>query len=360
MTRALRRIRDGLIAAPLLAFGVLLSWLRPRDALRVGGLLGRGWMRLRLPRVGVVRTNLALALPEKDEREREEIARLHFEHLGRTLAEIALLHGPHRHALLEGFRIEGIEHYEAVLVAEEEAGRSGGMLILSAHFGNWELGGLAMANRGYPLAAVHHEIENEAIRWAVQAWRTSTGMETLELGRAGLALFRALSRGQLVALLCDQNAGRDEGAFAPFFGTLASTRYGPLRIAMARGVPLLPVFFYRESTEPLRHVARAFPALELEKAPPGADTAESDEVLRRNLARMKRRHRRRHPSGARAMALGPQALAHTPGRLAEALLKERLPRSCLRPAFRRVQAAFSRTGRLPSETRIGLPMPRTL
>lgn len=286
MTRALRRIRDGVVAAPLFAIGLLLSWLRPNDALRTGALLGRGWFSLRAPRVAVVRRNLALAFAEKSEAEREELARLHFEHLGRTLAEIALLHGPHRHALLEGFRMEGLEHYEAVLRAEEAAGRSGGMLILSAHFGNWELGGLAMANRGYPLAAVHHEIENEAIRWAVQAWRTSTGMDTLELGRAGLALFRALSRGQLVALLCDQNAGRDEGDFAPFFGTLASTRDGPLRIAMARGVPLLPVFFYRESTEPLRHVARAFPALELAETPRDASDAQASAVIRRNLERM--------------------------------------------------------------------------
>ena len=83
---------------------------------------------------------------------------------------------------------------------------------------------------------------------------------------AGVGVVRALRRGRFVVMLLDQNARRDEGVFAPFFGELASTRSAPAALAMRLGVPVLPVLFVREPARAGgdalgQHVARVGPPL---------------------------------------------------------------------------------------------------
>ena len=86
-------------------------------------------------------------------------------------------------------------------------------------------------------------------------------------------------------MLLDQNAHRDEGVFAPFFGRPASTRSAPARIAMARGFPVLPVFVFRVG-QTSQHVIRISPALELEAG--DASDRDDDIALSRNVAGMNR------------------------------------------------------------------------
>jgi len=114
----------------------------------------------------------------------------------------------------------------------------------------------------------------------VSGWRRAAGVEEIQLGRAAMGVFRALAGGRLVAMLLDQNARRDEGVFAPFFGQPALTRSAPASIAMNRGLPVLPVFVFRQGRS-ARHVVRVFPPLELE---PAGDDPEA--ALARNVARM--------------------------------------------------------------------------
>ncbi len=100
------------------------------------------------------------------------------------------------------------------------------------------------------------------------------------LGRAAIGVFRGLAKGRLVTLLLDQNAHRDEGVFAPFFGHLALTRSAPAGIAMNRGVPVLPVFVFRVG-ETARHVVKVCPPLEIEP-----DDEDPEGALARNVGRM--------------------------------------------------------------------------
>ena len=83
-----------------------------------------------------------------------------------------------------------------------------------------------------------------------------------------------------VALLMDQNANREEGVFAPFFSHLASTRSGPVQLAMTRGTPLVPVFFFRVGKSG-DHVARIRAPLILESA-----QEDPDKALVRNVERI--------------------------------------------------------------------------
>ena len=250
----------------------------PERTLRLAAALGRSYARIGLPRVREARLNLQLAFPDLPQGEREALLIESFANLGQSLAEIALLQGPHRDALFEKVELEGEEHVDAIL-------KSGtGAIVATAHFGAWELCGAAFAARGYPVTSVYRPREDTALDKLVASWRSESGMEIVATGTtAGVGVVRALKRGRFVVMLLDQNARRDEGVFVPFFGELASTRSGPAQLAMKLGVPVLPVFFHRLAGG--NHVARVGAPLKLELQPQGDDDAVADAV-KRNLARI--------------------------------------------------------------------------
>jgi len=255
--------------------------LSPDTAVKLGGVMGAAYAAVRGPRTADAVRNLEIAFPTWTAPERRRVLEASFANLGRSAAEVALLAGPQRETLLARFRFEGRE-------ALEDARRvspTGGVILLTAHFGSWEAAAAATARAGVPLSVVHHGFRNPGFGRMVTHWREAAGLETLELGRAGLGAVRALRAGRVVAMLFDQNAGRSEGEFAPFFSLEASTRSGPARLAMRLGIPVVPGFGVREP-DGLRHVVRFLPALDLEPDP--RDEEAADAALLRNLARMNR------------------------------------------------------------------------
>jgi len=265
--------------AVLLAARELFRHLHPERAVALGARFGSAYARLRGPRTGDAAINLALAFPEWSAAERQRVLVASFANLGRCIAEVFLLQGAQRERLLDGLAIEGLEHYDAA----KRASASGGMIVLTAHFGSWELCGAAMAQRGYPLSVVHHGVGNPHLEKMVSGWRRAANVEEIRLGRAAMGVFRGLAKGRLVTLLLDQNAQRDEGLFAPFFGQLALTRSAPAMIAMNRGVPVLPVFVFRVGGTS-RHVVRVCPPLEMEPSDEDPDGAVARNVGRMNEA----------------------------------------------------------------------------
>lgn len=272
----LRSLRYGLEYAGLCLARELFRHLPPDRAVALGAGFGSVYARLRGPRTREADINLALAFPEWSEAERRRVLVASFANLGRCIAEVFLLQGDRREQLLDGLTIEGLDHYETA----KQVSESGGMIVLTAHFGSWELCGAAMAHRGYPLSVVHHDVGNPYLERMVSGWRHAAKVEEIRLGRAAMGVFRGLAKGRLVTLLLDQNAQREEGVFVPFLGRLALTRSGPASIAMNRSVPVLPVFVFRVGGTS-RHVVRVYPPLEIE---PG--DADPEAALTRNVARM--------------------------------------------------------------------------
>ena len=284
----------------------LVGSVPPRRALALGSMLGRAHARAGSFRVRDARRNIALAFPDMGEAERESILVESFASLGRALADVALLGGRHRAQLLAGLRIEGRANLEEAL----EAGR--GAFIATAHLGSWELAGVALAQAGWPLVAVQHETEPEWLAEIVESWRVSGGMELATLGHAGRDVLRALDRGKVVALLLDQNADRESGVFAPFFGEPACTRAGAVRLAMRRGIPILPAFCVRVS-QGLEHEIRIEPPLELGRSLEGnvaRVNAAIEAAIRRSPEQWLWAHRRFRTRPEGAPRIYPSRRAH--------------------------------------------------
>lgn len=249
--------------------------------LAIAAAVGRLWVALRGPRTRRVREALARALPERSPSDRARIEREVFVSLARGIAELLLLRGGQREALLARVELVGLDRLEAARAAS-----GGGVLIVSAHLGNWELACAKAAAQGIPLSIVYRRQRRTTLDRLLAALRAQAGcepggvpVELIPRGRAVLASMRALRRGRVLLVLLDQDADREEGDFVTFFGEPASTRWGPIVLAAHQGVPVVPAFSYREPGG-RRHRVEIGAPLALE---PGA--AEDAAIRRRNLQR---------------------------------------------------------------------------
>jgi KDO2-lipid IV(A) lauroyltransferase len=111
-------------------------------------------------------------------------------------------------------------------------------IMVTGHFGNWEVLGYTMSVAGYPMHAVARPLDNPFInRWILDI-RERHGMNVITKWGAAPILQKALANNGCVGFIADQNAGVD-GMFVPFFGRLASSYKSIGLLAMRYKVPIL-------------------------------------------------------------------------------------------------------------------------
>lgn len=212
------------ILLPLGALGGLIGYILDRRHVRIG------------------MKNLEIAFPEKSLADRGRILRASYVNLGRAGAEYIRLGGFFHTRLARRVRYHNLEYWNEV--ADRYPGK--GLLVLSAHFGNFELVAAAHAMHGYQISLVHHTqrfLAGDAMATFV---RERAGVEIIRKHSAARAVLRALKTGDLVAIPFDQNAKRSEAVFVPFFGEMAATTSGLARLAMISGAPIVPAFIVRD------------------------------------------------------------------------------------------------------------------
>jgi KDO2-lipid IV(A) lauroyltransferase len=212
-----------------------------------------------LRRVGM--RNLELAFPDRPLSERRRILRESFANLGRMVTELA--HLPR----LDGAALRAMVGFEDEAWWAENIGRprDTGALILSGHFGNWELLVFAHGMRGFPVSMVHRTVANPFIdRW-LNRLRARAGTRLVRKRHAAGGVLRALHERQLLVLPFDQNSTRGLGVFVDFFGIPASTNAGIARLALRTGAPVVPVFIVREGAS-ARHRVHVLPIMYAERS----------------------------------------------------------------------------------------------
>jgi lauroyl/myristoyl acyltransferase len=122
------------------------------------------------------------------------------------------------------------------------------------HMGHWDLGLKMLARGDVPVHVVMMRRETEQVARYAQEARSEPGMIVHEAGSSSLLaveLMAALRRGEIVTVQMDRVVG-DQGIPTPFFGTEAPLPTGPVRLAMATGAPLLPVFVLLQGRDRFR------------------------------------------------------------------------------------------------------------
>lgn len=168
----------------------------------------------------VVEENLRLAFPEHDEAWIRRTTLATYEHLGRESAAILRLSRLDRQAIVDRTVPVGWEAMEGALAE----GR--GVMLVTGHYGNWEIAAATVASRGIPIAAIVRRQGNRLVDARLDQLRRNLGVETITQREAPSRVPRLLRKNAVIGIVGDQDARR-AGVFVPFFGRPASTHRGP-------------------------------------------------------------------------------------------------------------------------------------
>lgn len=168
------------------------------------------------------------------------IVRASYVNLGRSVAEFVSM-DKQKANLGKLVKFHGEENLKKAMAA----GR--GVILISAHIGNWELAAAAVAARGYPMNAIGTEQRDDRITALIIQKRAECGVTTVGKGFDLRAAVRCLKKGEALAILIDQDV-REKGVTVPFLGLPASTPYGPAKIATRLKSIILPAFVIRRES----------------------------------------------------------------------------------------------------------------
>src|ERR1700687_988562 len=244
--------------------------LLPRPLSRAAAI-SLAWMvyllHARLRRGGM--RDLAMALPEKNRRERARILRGEFTSLGRQLAEVCQFPRYTKENVGRVVVYDGFGNYERAVA------RGKGVLFLTAHFGGWELSAFVHSLHGHPMHVVVRNLDNVYLDRLIERYRSMHGNATVSKDNFVRGLLEAMKAGEVVGLLMDTNMTPPQGVFVNFFGIPACTASGLARIALRTDAAVIPGFTIWDSA--LRKYRLRFdPAINLVRT--GNNDADADAV----------------------------------------------------------------------------------
>lgn len=234
MSKSRRKKIEGWLGAKALVGAQ--RWLMkrtPADADSLGAKFGRLLFRVAKKRRERALANLRLAFPDKTSEELLQICKRTFEHFGRMSADFLTGRRFSDTEITASCSVEGLEHLDNALA------KGNGVLVITAHFGNWERLSRWLTIGGYKLSVVARSTRSEEQNKLVNAIRNDGGAEVIPRGTAAKPILEKLKANELVGILPDQNA---DDAFIPFFGHPAGTVLGPGVISSRTGAPLIPAW----------------------------------------------------------------------------------------------------------------------
>jgi Kdo2-lipid IVA lauroyltransferase/acyltransferase len=261
-----------------LAIGLVCA-LPERAALGLGALGGRAARRLSRRYRERALTNMRVAFPDWSQDRLDALSRQNFAEMGRIVIEWARHSRLSPEALLARVEFEGLEHLEKAIA------RGRGALVVTAHYGHWEL--IPSAGR-YRLPQMEitptgRTLHNPWVQAMVASRRNLGGGFVLERDTA--EIIRALRRNASVGILVDLRRSRKRGGIlVPFLGRRAWTTHGPATIARRTGAALIPA--YTRRIQGARHRIVLYPELEQPRGEDlHADTAALTAALNQALGR---------------------------------------------------------------------------
>lgn len=135
--------------------------------------------------------------------------------------------------------LRGIEHLDRALAQDK------GVILLTGHLGNWELGGVFLKERNLAVSVIYVPDQSPTAESFRERLRRAIGVEGIAINPAAdlssLPVLRALKAGRVVAMQGDRDFN-DRGEWVDFCGAPARFPLGPMLLARMTGAVLLPIF----------------------------------------------------------------------------------------------------------------------
>ncbi|MCR4310180.1 MAG: hypothetical protein NUW14_09255 [Deltaproteobacteria bacterium] len=239
-----RTYRHGLARPSFYKFGYSLGKWLPRGALFVlADLLADATHWTNPEPARNLRANLRSAFPRRSEREVEDLSKRIFRNFARNLVD---------YGRFDTFTDEALDRLlpsvPQLHFLEESFAKGRGVILVTGHIGNWELGALFFARHGFKINVVTIPEGRERIDSIRGAYRMRQDIRTIVVDGSpfsSLEIVAALRRGEIVAMLVDRWEGTD-GVPAKFFGADHRFPRGPFVLSRATGAPIVPAFIVRD------------------------------------------------------------------------------------------------------------------
>jgi KDO2-lipid IV(A) lauroyltransferase len=166
--------------------------------------------------------NISLSFPEKNKKDIKLIAKNTYKTFVRIFLNMLFI------SKMSDTDVEKLLIYDENVI-KKALNKGRGLILISAHFGNWELSALAFSKK-YPIALIVAKQSNNLVNELLHNFRMRKEFNNIDFQRDFKMSFRniikILKKNQILAILGDQDAGK-HGVFSPFLGRLASTSKGP-------------------------------------------------------------------------------------------------------------------------------------
>lgn len=220
----------------------LIRLLPLRLGVWVGGLVGAIHYLVDLRHQRLTIQHLQLAFGEtKTLSELKQIAWNSYKGQGKSLAESIYLPSMSLSKIQEWVKVDGLSHYA------EAIQRGKGVIILTAHLGNWEIIPKAFLAHSFRIHGTVRPLNNPYLDKISRQWREKNGMGVINKGQDTHRIIKLLKQGEAVGFLLDQNTHEEDSVFVDFFGQEAATNKGVALLALRSGATVVPVFMRREN-----------------------------------------------------------------------------------------------------------------
>ncbi len=180
---------------------------------------------------------------EKSPVEIRELGKQVFAHFGQMAVDVIRIPKLNREKL-----DQLIEKGDGFSKVDQVLSRGKGMILLTAHFGNWELMGALFLLCGYPGTVIGRQIYYDKFNQAILDLRKKVMLRTIYQDDSPREFLKVLKQNGILGILADQDMDRMDGIFIPFFGKPAYTLTAPVKLALTSGAPLVPAFLIREGS----------------------------------------------------------------------------------------------------------------
>ncbi len=213
-----------------------------KRAYQIAQILGKAYSFFSFRDKTALCTNLAVIFPHRSKKEISSIAEGVFMNFCKYLVDFFRLPLVDDDYIKKNIKIEGIEYLDDSL----KQGR--GVILVSAHLGNWELGGSILAKLGYNVSAVALSHRHKKIDNFFTSRRQMFGMQQIPFGGALRRCFKCLSDKNILGLIGDRDYF-DNGVHVHFFSKKTLMPKGPAVLALRFGSPIVPIFIIRNADD---------------------------------------------------------------------------------------------------------------
>jgi len=186
--------------------------------------------------------NLKTIFPEKSEKEIAKIRITVFRNFAKYLVDFFRFSKLDKHYIEKNIRVENKEYLDQALSKEK------GVITLTAHLGNWELGGVIISLLGYSFYAVALPHKHKKVDTFFNQQRQSKGVKVIPLGRAVRQCLDVLKRNQVLALVGDRDFS-EKGIILDFFGKQTFFPEGAAAFSLKTGARIVPGFMVRNADD---------------------------------------------------------------------------------------------------------------